>query len=334
MGEFKPIVSIESETALWRSREVRYYKGDWTAVKSLLPRFDLRPFTAGKDEPSNPYLQTVMRRPMTAAERPIPVAVVSHAYSLVPHIDVAELCHKEVVEYTDCQPEELRYEVGLSELGEWMNFRIYFPERYSFKDLHDTLDLRLECFNSVDGWCCLLILFGWLRFVCSNGLVIGDSRIEIRDRHGPHLDLKAISCRLRAALKSVEADRLRMTVWQTEVVQIKDIATWSNDEVSERWGKKAAARVFHICNSGKDIELVDPFALGPATEKPVKYLDRVPGSPARAKTKYDVLQALSFVATRRKNAEERVKWQTGIPSLLGNLHPPPHVAAVVSGLLL
>lgn len=315
-----PVVSIEPEMAQWRSRDVRYYKGDWTAIQSLLPQFDLKPFTAGKDEPSNPYLQTVMRLPMSAAERPLPVAVVSHAYSLVPHLDVAELCRREVVGNTDCHPDELRYEVGLSELGEWMNFRIYLPERYSFKDVHgEQLDLRLECFNSVDGWSRLLILFGWFRFVCSNGLVIGDSKIEIRERHGPHLNLKAISCRLRTALKSVEPDRGRMVSWQKEAVQIEDIATWSNGEVSERWGKKAAARVFHICDSGKDIKLADPFASGPATEKPVNYLHPVPGSPPCAKTKYDVLQALSFVASRRNNAEERVTWQSGIPSLMERL---------------
>ena len=320
-----PVVSIESEEAQWRSRKVRYYKGDWSSIQSLLPEFDLHPFAAGKDEPSNPFLQTVVRRPMSAAERPIPVGVVSHTYTLVPHSDVAELCRKEVLNITGCQPEELRFEVGLSELGEWMNFRIYLPERFSFNDVHgEGLDLRLECFNTVDGWGRLLILFGWFRFVCSNGLIIGDSRIEIHERHGRNLDLKAISHRLRIGLKAVEADQRRMAKWQKEAVQIRDIAAWSNGEVSNKWGKKAAARVFHICDSGKDVQLVDPFASGPATEKPVKYGNPVSGSPTRAETKYDVLQALSFVATRRNSAEERITWQTQIPLLLDLLPIAPH----------
>jgi hypothetical protein len=93
-------------------------------------------------------------------------------------------------------------------------------------------------------------------------------------------------------------------------------AGWADDHVSEDRGKKAAARVFHICDSGKDIEIVDPFALGAATEKPIRYLAPVPGAPKRASTKYDVAQALSFVATQRKNAEERVAWQNVIPRLL------------------
>jgi hypothetical protein len=90
-------------------------------------------------------------------------------------------------------------------------------------------------------------------------------------------------------------------------------------KLTEQWGKKAAARVFHICQAGRDVAIDDPFARGAATEKPVVYRDPVPGSPERAQTKYDVSQAMAFVATRRNNAEERVAWQTNIPQLLKSL---------------
>jgi hypothetical protein len=71
--------------------------------------------------------------------------------------------------------------------------------------------------------------------------------------------------------------------------------------------------VIHICDSVKDIEIDELFVPGAATEKPIRYLARVPGAPERASTKYDVAQAMSFVATQRKNAEERVAWQNVIP---------------------
>jgi hypothetical protein len=112
-----------------------------------------------------------------------------------------------------------------------------------------------------------------------------------------------------------------MKRWQSERVSIDDISTWADESISEEWGKKAAARVFHICDSGKDIDIDDPFAPGAATKKPIRYLGRVPGSPERAATKYDVCQAMSFVATHRNNAEERVSWQSGIPRLLKRLRP-------------
>lgn len=312
-------VSLLPGEASWRSRRVRYFAGDWSSIQTILPEFDLVPFTAGHDEPANPFLQTVMRRPLSAVERPIPVGVVSHTYSLAPHRDVAALCRKGLTD-AGIEPHDLRYEVGLSELGEWMNFRIYFPDAYSFTDAHGVnLDLRLECFNSVDGSSRLVIFFGWFRFICSNGLVIGETKIEIKERHGQSLDLDSIPERIRPALEAVEADRSRMKKWQAEKVSIDHITAWADKKLSEKWGKKAAARVFHICNAGKDIEIEDPFAPGSATEKPIRFLGRVPGSPERAATKYDVSQALSFVATHRNNTEERVTWQADIPHLLKRL---------------
>jgi hypothetical protein len=308
-----------TEEGAWRSRRVRYYEGDWTSIQTILPEFDLGPFTAGGDAPANPFLQTVMRRPLTQEERPVPVATVSYNYALISHRTLAALCSKGVIN-AGFKPADLRYEVGLSELGEWMNFRIYFPESYSFKDAHDhKLDLKLECFNSVDGWRRLVILFGWYRPVCSNGMVIGDARIHIDERHDHTLDLKPLPDRFHSALTAVEADRTRMKKWQTQKVATADIAAWANNKLSGAWGKKAAARVYHICDTGKDIEFGDPFAPGVATEKPIRYLGRVPGCPERASTKYDVSQAMSFVATQRNNVEERFAWQAAIPDLLNSL---------------
>src|SRR5206468_9270743 len=90
-------------------------------------------------------------------------------------------------------PNELKCDLGLSDLGEWMNLRIYFPEAYDHvRQDGDSLGLRLECFNSVDGSSRLLLLLGWIRFICSNGLVIGETRAELRDTHDRHMDLKPV----------------------------------------------------------------------------------------------------------------------------------------------
>jgi hypothetical protein len=101
----------------WRARQVQYYAGDWASIQTVLPEFDLMPFSAGQDEPPNPFLKAVMRKPRSAAERPIPVGVVSHTYSLASHRAVAALCRWGVLT-TGIEPDDLRYEVGLSELGE------------------------------------------------------------------------------------------------------------------------------------------------------------------------------------------------------------------------
>jgi hypothetical protein len=41
-------VSILPEEAHWQSRTVRYYAGEWDAIRSVMPEFDLVPFAAGQ----------------------------------------------------------------------------------------------------------------------------------------------------------------------------------------------------------------------------------------------------------------------------------------------
>jgi hypothetical protein len=314
-------VTILPGDSQWRGRSVQYYSGVWASIQGLLPEFDLMPFSAGPEGPVNPFFLTVMRRPLTKTERPMPVGVVSHSYALAPHRTVAALCHEGLAE-AGIDTVALRHEVGLSDFGEWMNLRIYLPDEYAFTDAHgEKLDLRLECFNSVEGSSRLVILFGWFRFVCSNGLIIGETKIEIKERHEQGLDLGSIPARILPAMQAVKDDKARMEAWKSAFVSGEDMAEWADGRVAQGWGKKAAARVFHICRAGKDIEFDDPFAPGKATEKPVRYLGRVPGSPERATTKYDVCQAMSYVATNRRNAEERIAWQAAIPSLLKSLPP-------------
>jgi hypothetical protein len=240
-------ISLLPGEAAWHSRKVQYYSGDdWASIQGVLPEFELRPFTAGENEPSNPFLQTVVRKPLSIVERRIPVGIVSHTYSLVPHREIAALCRKGIIE-AGIDATDLRYEVGLSELGEWMNLRICLPDAYDFVDAHGNhVGLRLECFNSVDGSSRLVILFGWLRFVCTNGLIIGDTKIEIKERHAGGLDLEYTSKRIQPALIAALEDRARMMRWQSQKVAINAVAGWADDRLSAQWGKKAAARVFHL----------------------------------------------------------------------------------------
>ncbi len=59
-------LQIQRETLRWRSREVRYYAGVWEKVLSVLPQFETVPFRAGSGEPPNPFLLTVLRKPLSA----------------------------------------------------------------------------------------------------------------------------------------------------------------------------------------------------------------------------------------------------------------------------
>jgi Domain of unknown function (DUF932) len=216
---------------------------------------------------------------------------------------------------------KVRCEIGLTELDEWMNLRLYFPEYYSYRPSdHNKLDLRVEIFNSVDGSSKLTLLLGWFRFVCSNGLVIGKTLTDIRDIHNQALDLIKFEDAIASGTLFAEQDKERLANWEHQPVEINELLrAWVDKTVSKGWGKKAACRVFHICKSGYDVEFADPFASGLASEKPVRQLGRVPGAAAPVANLYQVCQALSWVATRRLSAEERIDWQTSIPTLIEQL---------------
>jgi hypothetical protein len=286
-----------------------------------LPQFEVVDYAIAPDMPANPHLRSVVRQPRSLFERPVPVGTVSHTYSLVQHSDVAERCLQSI-RAAGVETDLLDCELGLTELGEWMNFRVYFPESYRHRrpgTTDDGMDLRLECFNSVDGSSRLVVLFGWLRFVCSNGMVIGETVAELRDIHDSHLTLDRISNVVAEGLARVAADLKRLADWDRASVKIEALTPWIDGQVAELWGPKAACRVLHICRTGQDAEITDPFAGGKASEKSTKPTRAVPGATAPARTMFDVSQALSWVATRRNNAEERVEWQRQIPGLVAAL---------------
>jgi hypothetical protein len=314
-----PEVELLPEVARWRARSVQYFSGLWVDLVQIVPQFQLSDFVSGPGEPANPFLQTVVRLPVTLLERPTPVGVVSKAYALVQHKEVAELCLSALTA-ADIETSNLRCEIGLSVLGEWMNFRAYLPERFSFKsrDGHD-LKLRVEAFNSVDGSSRLIVLLSWLRLVCSNGLTVRESLVELGDIHNLRIDLTKIERAIYEGIKKAKTDQRLLSKWQDQSFNSSHFESWINNTLSKLWGKKAACRVFHICQSGHDVKISDPFEPGAASEKRVTRLAAVPGAPSTATNLYDVSQALSWVATRRSNAEQRTDWQGGIPVLINKL---------------
>ncbi len=314
------MVEVTDETVRWRARDVSFMKGRWSALSKRIPRFAIQDFKAVADGPANPHIRSVVRLPVTVTERQIPVGVVSNTYNLAQHADVVEMCF-EGLQAHQIDPSALRCEVGLTPLGEWMNFRAYFPDRFSYNPGDgNKLALRLECFNSVDGSSRLVILLGWFRFICANGLIVGETKADLRDIHDANLDLKVIPEIISKGLAKVKADLERLRRWERSLVELPKFEGWVDDHLAGQWGKKAACRTLHICRSGADVELTDPFAGGKPSEKPIKLLNDVPGASKPAKNLYDVCQALSWVATHRNSADERLEWQGHIPKLIENLH--------------
>jgi hypothetical protein len=312
-------LSILEEQGRWHARDVTYISGTWEQIKLRIPSFKLEAYRLGPDEPINPHLKNVVRQPLTPAERPPPVGTVSNTYSLAQHHEVIGKCLA-AFEEIQVDPAKLRCELGLTPLGEWMNFRIYFPDCYNYipKD-KKSLGLRLECFNSVDGSSRLAVVLGWLRFVCMNGLIIGETLCFFKDIHNKHLNLEKITGIITDGLKKVDKDKVRMATWEKAPLEQTRLEAWVNTELPKKWGKKAATRIYAICQEGNDVELMDPFQSALPSKKQTKPVQAVPGSVVPAANLYDLSQALSWVASSRSNPEERMQHQKEIPSLIQSI---------------
>jgi len=317
-GSSDETVKITDEKTRWKARDADYLSGRWSSISKHIPKFELVNFKANDCGPSNPYFRMVVRQPISVTEQLIPVGVVSKTYQLAQHAEVVEMC-LEGLKPHGIEPEELRCEVGLTSLGEWMNFRAYFPSKYEFhpKD-GNKLGLRLECFNSVDGTSRLTILLSWLRLVCSNGLVISES-VEVHDTHDEHLDLQIIPKLIKSGMGKISADLLRIRRWEDSSLDQSRFKDWVDTILADKWGKKAACRALHICRTGRDVEITNPFEGGDPSEKGINLLDPVPGAADPSSNLYDVCQALSWLATQRNNAEQRLEWQSAIPDLVEDL---------------
>lgn len=318
------VVTVMDETIRWRARDASVISGKWKALLKRIPRFSIEEFKATQDGPANPHIRTVVRMPVAVTEQKIPVGTVSNTYHLAQHVDVVDKC-LQAIRAHQIDPDTLHCEVALTELGEWMHFRAYFPESFSYKPGDgQTLRLRLECFNSVDGSSRLVILFGWFRLVCSNGLIIGETKAALRDVHDERLDLTVIPKIVSEGLQKVKADLARLKHWEKHSIEQATFESWIDNHLASRWGKKAACRTLHICRNGIDVELLDPFEGGNPSEKQVKPQTEVPGAAKPAKNLYDVCQALSWIATKRNSADERLEWQGHIPDLIENLRGQMH----------
>ncbi|WP_328986714.1 hypothetical protein [Thiorhodovibrio winogradskyi] len=49
-------------------------------------------------------------------------------------------------------------------------------------------------------------MLGWLRFVCTNGMIIGETKQEFRDIHDQHLNLNKIPPAIRVDMGMVVQD--------------------------------------------------------------------------------------------------------------------------------
>jgi hypothetical protein len=93
---------------------------------------------------------------------------------------------------------------------------------------------------------------------------------------------------------------------------------WVDDAVCDAWGPSAAARVYAIATHGYD-GVPEQTRNIPPHVRAIKATQRVPGTFAPEADAYGLAQVLAWVASRRGNVDERLRWRAEIPQLMDQL---------------
>lgn len=307
----------------WFNSPITRHTGTLASIRDHIPAFERRPFHL--DQPGNlpprinEHLDMIVRLPFGDDKSFVPVGVVSKEYAFVPHAAVLDVAGA-ALESANIAPSTVKAELRITAYGERMALSLYLPDAYSF-DPGDgnSMALRLECLNSVEGSTRFRALMGWFRFVCSNGLVIGVTRSDIRRRHSGDLRLQDVGSVLLTGIKEAEAEKKNLTAWRARPLQAARFNSWVKQDLRKQWGFKAATRTYHIAGTGHDVEIAGQYKKADPTTILVSRATRVPGTPAHTDNLFDLSQILAWLAKERRDLQEQVEWREQIPELLAPL---------------
>jgi hypothetical protein len=302
-------------------------EGNFEEVLAALPHFGRQPFVMaslnGGDPGINSYLDMVYRLPIRQGERPVPVGVVSKNYRLLDHHQVLRTIQQSMAT-RNLDLKNVRVVAEWTIHGERAHFSIIFPPQEHFTvgtvGNKDEMRFRIEVFNSVDGSCRLMAIAGWLRFVCTNGLIIGTALMQLQQQHRQQLEVEELGRRIGEAVDSAQSDKARFAQWMSTRVDQSVLVPWIDEEVRSLWGVKAAVRVLGIATDGWDVEPVGDRNRPPSQIKTNRISKvPVPGVDAPVRNLFGVSQVLSWIAGQRAEISEDLEWRSQVHDLIAKL---------------
>lgn len=303
----------------WLGAPVSHYTGQIKEVARHIPLFARRPFTLTNTHLDsrgvNPNYDVIVRLPLCENDTEMPVGIVSKQYTLIQHRAVVEFTVR-ALEASDIHPNEVETCLTITKYGERMAFRVLLPHRFNFNpaDGHP-MGLRLECLNSVEGSTKITSVLAWLRLVCSNGLIVGVTE-SVQYFHRGSFNIDRIVKLLSEGLKLAEEDRKNFEDWQQRNIESERLKGWVNGFLRDKWGVKAAARFYHIAQTGYDADFQNPFEKALPTEKRMKPTKEVPGSVVPANNVFAMSQILSWLAKEHRDIQEQLRYTREIPDIM------------------
>lgn len=141
--------------------------------------------------------------------------ILSKKYQLVKHEDAIEM----VEEAIEKSPEYGKYDkqITFPSKGGKMHATYIFPEVEVPVTSGDSINPKIEIFNSYDGQWRFNIIFGAFRLVCSNGLVIGEKVFQYQAKHFSTFDEMIVKKTLK---ESMDAFSEQTQIWKTWVNKV------------------------------------------------------------------------------------------------------------------
>src|SRR2546425_478571 len=157
----------------WRGEDTETRVGSLNDVRGMIPTFSRRPFAVLRGNRSEEAVNH-SRDLIVRTKDDVPVGVVSKHYRLIQHVEVFDLA-VEALKRAGVALTEVTCDLTLTRYAERMLLRLQLSDEYGLDPGDDNpMGLRLQCFNSVDGSTRFMAVLGWFRFVCSNGLIVGN----------------------------------------------------------------------------------------------------------------------------------------------------------------
>jgi len=296
----------------WLAHPVAVYKGNLNELRSCIPTFDRKAFGM------NEFLDIITRKPKND-EPAVPVATVSKGYALIQHTDMFDAL-VEAIRSVDLEPDNLEGALVLSKYGERMSLSVRIPG-FDFDpgDGHPII-LMANCLNSVDKSTSLLFRLTWKRLICSNGMMFGIKETRIRQIHSLQCTNPAnIKRFLKESFQQVPDEHKSYKKWMKTPVKPDELIKWVDGSLRKIWGSHAAARVYHIANTGWDGKIDNPFQKVLPHERDISDTVKVPGACAPVTNAFHVSQVLSWLARERKTIQDQLEKMIEIGDLMRKL---------------
>ena len=311
----------------WSGREVHKTLDTLEHIGDHIPTFQRRDFVISNPKDNfapmvsseNAYLDVIVK------DNEVPVATVSKNYALVAHREVTDALK---VAFSDlgCDPSQVECDLSLTEYGERMWLELTAPDLLSFDpgDGHP-LELRFHAINSVDGSLRLSLTAGWHRLICANGMMRLSHERKVQRRHTKGLDSDRLTTYLEESLDDMEAEPKVYQRWHEALPEVFVIQQWIRTTMRATWGNALAARAYHIFQTGEDgtvnpIDIKDKRLKETPDKMRVVSTEQVPGQPSMARSKYDMLNAITFLASHQDSFTARHKMMMQVPGIIEKLN--------------